>query len=164
MSNIKNGISGNFVKIIFTLDIVIIRIYTIDTVNDMEVSFLDILISNTSPLPLYEQIEKQIKEQILSGAIVQGEALPSIRTLAKDLRVSVITAKRAYDDLEGEGFLQTVAGKGTFVGAISFERLREMALAQVEERLWEALQLAKNSGIAKEELIAILNLLYEEEE
>jgi len=127
------------------------------------VSFLDILISNTSPLPLYEQIEKQIKEQILSGALAQGEALPSIRTLAKDLRVSVITAKRAYDDLEAEGFLQTVAGKGTFVGTINSQRLREMALAQVEEKLWEAVTLAKNSGIGKEELIAVLALLYEEE-
>lgn len=125
---------------------------------------LDLLISTTSAVPLYEQIERQIKEQILSGQIAQGEAMPSIRALAKELHVSVITAKRAYDDLESAGLLETVAGKGTFVGKVNQQCLKEMALAQVEEKLAEAIDLARGTGVSKEELWTIINLLYDEEE
>ncbi len=127
-------------------------------------SALDLLISTTSAIPLYEQIEKQIKEQILNGQIAQGEAMPSIRALAKELHVSVITAKRVYDDLEAEGLLETVAGKGTFVGRVNQQCLKEMALAQVEEKLAEAIDLALGTGVSKEELWTMINLLYDEEE
>ena len=127
-------------------------------------SVLDLLISTTSAIPLYEQIEKQIKEQILNGQIAQGEAMPSIRALAKELHVSVITAKRVYDDLEAEGLLETVAGKGTFVGRVNQQCLKEMALAQVEEKLAEAIDLALGTGVSKEELWTMINLLYDEEE
>ena len=127
-------------------------------------SALDLLISTTSAIPLYEQIEKQIKEQILNGQIAQGEAMPSIRALAKELHVSVITAKRVEDDLEAEGLLETVAGKGTFVGRVNQQCLKEMALAQVEEKLAEAIDLALGTGVSKEELWTMINLLYDEEE
>ena len=94
---------------------------------------MEILISNASGLPIYEQITTQIKQKILSGELAAGEALPSIRALAKDLRISVITTKRAYDELEREGLVCTVAGKGCFVADVSGEELCEMLRALREE-------------------------------
>ena len=96
---------------------------------------MDILISNSSPVALYEQIETQIKSQILNGNLKPGNPLPSIRSLAKELKVSIITSKRAYEELEKEGFIETVVGKGTFVSGANSERLREAAMAEMEDKL-----------------------------
>lgn len=124
---------------------------------------MNILIRNTSDAPIYEQIFTQIREQILSGALPPGTALPSIRTLAKDLRISVITTKRAYDELERAGFLVTVAGKGSFVAEQNLELVREAHLAEIESHLRAAGELARQCGISWAELSEMLRLQTEEE-
>ena len=123
---------------------------------------MDILISNSSPVALYEQIETQIKNQILNGNIKSGDPLPSIRSLAKDLKVSIITTKRAYEELEKEGFIETVVGKGTFVSGANSERLKEAAMAEMESRLEEVIISAKSLGLTLDECIEIFKSLYEE--
>jgi len=123
---------------------------------------LDILISNSSPVALYEQIETQIKNQILNGNIKSGDPLPSIRSLAKELKVSIITTKRAYEELEKEGFIETVVGKGTFVSGANSERLKEAAMAEMESRLEEVIISAKSLGLTLDECIEIFKSLYEE--
>lgn len=123
---------------------------------------LDILISNSSPVALYEQIETQIKNQILNGNIKSGDPLPSIRSLAKELKVSIITTKRAYEELENEGFIETVVGKGTFVSGANSERLKEAAMAEMESRLEEVIISAKSLGLTLDECIEIFKSLYEE--
>ena len=125
---------------------------------------MNIIISNASGAPIYEQIYAQIKAAILSGALREGDALPSIRALAKDLRISVITTKRAYEELEREGFIYTVAGKGCFVAARSTEWMREDLLRQIEEHLQEIARLAAAAGVSGEELGQMLRTLREEEE
>jgi GntR family transcriptional regulator len=124
---------------------------------------LDIIISNSSQKPIYEQITAQIKSMILSGDLREGDALPSMRVLARDLRISVITTKRAYEDLERDGFVETVAGKGCFVAGRNMELLREEQLRRVEEFLQNAVNVARSSGITQDELIEILKLIYTEE-
>ncbi len=121
---------------------------------------MDIIISNASGKPIYEQITVQIKSQILSGALTAGDALPSMRTLAKELRISVITTKHAYEDLERDGFIETVAGKGSFV-ASNAEFLREEALRRVEADLQQAVDTASRSGVSPQELRQMLELLLE---
>lgn len=123
---------------------------------------LDILISNDSPVKLYEQIENQIKNQILNGSLKSGEMLPSIRMLAKELKVSIITTKRAYEELEKEGFIETVVGKGTFVAGASSERLKEAAMWEMESRFEEVIVTAKSLGLGLNECIEILKNIYEE--
>ncbi|WP_195987116.1 GntR family transcriptional regulator [Clostridium sp. D53t1_180928_C8] len=123
---------------------------------------MDILISNSSPVALYEQIETQIKNQILNGNIKSGDPLPSIRSLAKELKVSIITTKRAYEELENEGFIETVVGKGTFVSGANSERLKEAAMAEMESRLEEVIISAKSLGLTLDECIEIFKSLYEE--
>lgn len=123
---------------------------------------MDILISNSSPVALYEQIETQIKNQILNGNIKSGDPLPSIRSLAKELKVSIITTKRAYEELEKEGFIETVVGKGTFVSGANSERLKEAAMAEMESRLEEVIISAKTLGLTLDECIEIFKSLYEE--
>ena len=123
---------------------------------------MDILISNSSPVALYEQIETQIKNQILNGNIKAGNPLPSIRSLAKELKVSIITTKRAYEELEKEGFIETVVGKGTFVSGANSERLKEAAMAEMESRLEEVIISAKSLGLTLDECIEIFKSLYEE--
>ena len=125
---------------------------------------MDILIDNKGGAPIYEQIYSQIKAQIVSGALREDTALPSIRSLAKDLRVSVITTKRAYDELEREGFLYTVAGKGCFVAPKNLELLREENLKAVETHLEAAAKLAAACGLGRGELIELLKLLTEGDE
>jgi GntR family transcriptional regulator len=122
-----------------------------------------IIISNASPDPIYEQIARQVKGQIIAGALEEGDGLPSIRKLAKELQISVITTKRAYEELEREGFLDTVGGKGTFVAAQNKEFLREKKMKVVEEKLHEAVREARVLGIDLEELKKMLLLLYIEE-
>ena len=124
---------------------------------------MDIIISNSDRAPIYEQIVRQLKGQILSGRLAEGEALPSMRVLARDLRISVITTKRAYEELEREGFLTTVPGKGTFVAAQNRETRREAVLCQIEEHLSHAVDAAKAGAVGLDELTEMLNTLYQEE-
>ena len=124
---------------------------------------MEIIIYNTSETPIYEQIAGQIKGLILSGELKSGEALPSLRLLAKNLRVSVITTKRAYEELEREGFINTVAGKGCFVAKQNLELARENSLREVEEHLQAALELGRQCGLTTEDLRSMLLVLSEEE-
>lgn len=121
---------------------------------------LDIVLSNASSKPIYEQITDQIKSQILTGILSPGEALPSMRLLARELRISVITTKRAYSDLEREGFVETVSGKGCFVAQKNAAFLREEYLRRTEEALQQAVDTAKRGGISFAELEEMLSLLY----
>lgn len=124
---------------------------------------MDIIISNSSGKPIYEQITTQIKGMILSGVLKQGEALPSMRLLAKELRISVITTKRAYEDLERDGFIETVVGKGSFVAARNMQLLREEQLKEIEHYLQEAVNAAVAGGVSLKEMQEMLALLYKEE-
>lgn len=125
---------------------------------------MELIIRNQTDRPIYDQIASQIKEQILSGGLESGQALPSIRVLAKDLKVSVITTKRAYDELEAAGFIVTVAGKGCFVAEKDLELIREQHLRQLEEHLLAAKDLAKSCGVSRGELKTMFSILLEEEE
>ncbi|WP_314945674.1 GntR family transcriptional regulator [Olsenella uli] len=122
---------------------------------------MDIVISNTSERPIYEQISSQVKEAILSGDLAAGQQLPSIRTLAGDLHVSVITTKRAYSDLESLGFIETVQGRGSFVARGNLELLREERLREVEGLLEQALADASAAGITVTDLHEMLDTLAE---
>ena len=115
-----------------------------------------------SSTKLYEQIKNSIKANILNGNLKQGELLPSIRSLAKDLKVSIITVKRAYEDLENENYVETVVGKGTFVSKYNSERLREIALYEMENKFESVIISAKSLGVSLEECIEILKNLYGE--
>jgi len=122
---------------------------------------LSVVISNASGLPIYEQIKQQVKQSILSGGLVEGESLPSIRQMASDLRVSVMTTTRAYAELESEGFLSTMQGKGSFVAPIDNQLVREQLLRQVEDDLASAAATARLAGVTKPELFEILNFVLE---
>lgn len=122
---------------------------------------MDIILSNASGKPIYEQITDQVKEQIMTGALAAGDALPSMRLLAKELRISVITTKRAYEELERDGFLENVPGKGCFVAPQNREMLREAQLRKVEEKLSQAVDEARKGGFSLKELQEMLNLLYQ---
>ena len=124
---------------------------------------MEIIIRNSANQPIYEQIYSQLKAQIIAGALSPGEALPSIRALAKDLKISVITTKRAYDELEAEGFLYTVAGKGCFVAEKNLDLIREQQLRELENHLTAAVELARSCGLTVEELTGMLRILLEEE-
>lgn len=123
---------------------------------------MEIIIRNTTNQPIYEQIYAQIKAQIIAGKLSPGEALPSIRSLAKDLRISVITTKRAYEELERDGFLENVPGKGCFVAPQNRELLREAQLRRVEEKLTQAIEEARRGAVSLEELKEMLTELYQE--
>ena len=121
-----------------------------------------IIISNTSNEPIYQQIVSQFKELILKGRLKAGDALPSIRGLARELHISVITTKRAYEELEKERLIETVPGKGSFVAAHNKEMLREKSLSIVDEMLTEAVLAAKSLDLSLDELIKLVHQLYEE--
>ncbi|HIS49294.1 MAG TPA: GntR family transcriptional regulator [Candidatus Gallacutalibacter pullistercoris] len=123
---------------------------------------MDIIISNSSSSPIYEQITRQIKEHILQGELKAGDALPSMRVLAKELRISLITTKRAYEELERDGFIETVPGKGCFVSEKNTEFLREEQLRQVEGFLQQAAEAARRCGLSLDELREMLEILYNE--
>ena len=125
---------------------------------------MKIIISNSSPDPIYEQITRQVKAQIISGDLKEGESLPSIRRLAQDLQISVITTKRAYEELEKEGFIDTVEGKGSFVAMQNKELLREKKMKVVEEKMAGAVEEARLLGITRAELEEMLSLLYGEKD
>ena len=124
---------------------------------------MNILISNASGVPIYEQIVRQIKGAILDGQVQEGEALPSIRLLARDLRISVITTKRAYEELERSGFVTTVPGKGIFVAHQNRETRREAVLCRVEEHLAAAVAEGRSGAVTLEEMTEMLETLYGEE-
>ena len=124
---------------------------------------MTIIIDNKSGVPIYDQIYSQIKAQIIGDALRQDEALPSIRSLAKDLRISVITTKRAYDELEAEGFIYTLPGKDSFVAPKNTELLREENLRRIEEHMREISALAVQSGLTRQELSEMYTLISEEE-
>ncbi len=124
---------------------------------------MDIIISNSSNVPLYEQVKEQIKNKIVSNELKAGELLPSIRSLAKDLRISVITTKNAYDELEREGYVETIQGKGTYVSNKNTELIKEEQLQKIENLIEMAVSIAKISNISKKEIEEMLNILYEEE-
>ena len=124
---------------------------------------MDILIDNKSGTPIYDQIYTQLRSQILSGSLQENELLPSIRALAKDLRISFITTKLAYEELEKDGFLYTVPGKGCYVAPRNVELLREENLKKIEEHIDEALRLALEAGLAKEELLEMVTFALEEQ-
>lgn len=124
---------------------------------------MNIIISNTSDLPIYMQIVNHIKENILNGTLEEGKALPSIRALAKDLGISFITTKRAYEELEKLGLINTVPGKGCYVSSFNKELVYEAKIREIEEKLEESINLSKMMGLSKSELIEILESLYEGE-
>lgn len=124
---------------------------------------MNIIISNSSGQPIYEQINSQIKSMIITGELNEGDALPSMRLLAKELRISVITTKRAYEELEREGFIYSVTGKGSFVAAKNMELIREEQLRTIEEHMHQMIEAARLCKLDLNELIQMMTLLYEEE-
>lgn len=122
---------------------------------------MDIIITNSSGEPIYLQITSQIKDMIMRGELKEGDALPSMRNLAAQLRISVITTKRAYEDLEREGFIESYSGKGSFVKAQNMELIKEENLRQIEGLLVQACEKANKSQVSLEELVEMLGLLYD---
>ena len=125
---------------------------------------MDIILTNAASQPIYDQIVSQVKAQILSGKLKEGDALPSLRTLARDLRISVITTKRAYEELEREGFIVSLTGKGSFVAGANTELIREEHLRRLEDHLREAVSLSHLCGLDLDGLTGILSMLYKEED
>lgn len=124
---------------------------------------MNIIIRNTGDIPIYEQIVEQIKRAIVTGEISEGDVLPSMRLLAKELRISLITTKRAYEELEREGFIVTMTGRGSFVAPQNMELLREERLRTAEQHLAQAIHSARTAGIGLQELQESLRILYEED-
>lgn len=122
---------------------------------------MQIIISNSSKSPIYEQIVHQVKSLILSGELQEGEAIPSMRKLAKDLQISVITTKRAYEELEKSGFIYSIVGKGSFVAEQNLEVVREKKLKVIEEQLGAVIANSKEIGLELEELQDLMKILYE---
>ncbi len=125
---------------------------------------MKIVISNASQDPIYEQIARQIREQVIRGELAPGTALPSIRSLARELRISVITTKRAYEELEKDGFIDTVGGKGSFISGANKELLREKRLQMLEDKLSAVISDSRVLGLSLAEIKEMLGLLYEEGE
>lgn len=125
---------------------------------------MDIILTNAGRQPIYDQIVSQVKAQILSGKLKEGDALPSLRALAKDLRISVITTKRAYEELEREGFIVSLTGKGSFVAGANTELIREEHQRRLEDHLREAVSLSHLCGLDLDGLTSILSMLYKEED
>lgn len=123
---------------------------------------MNIIITNSAGTPIYEQIASQIKAMILSGKLNEGDALPSMRNLAQDLRVSVITTKRAYEILESEGMIESFTGRGSFVAAKDPQLMREQNLREIEGYLTKAAEVARRSGISREEITELLSLVLDE--
>ena len=124
---------------------------------------MDIIISNSACKPIYEQISSQIKEMIMNGTLKEGDPLPSMRNLAKQLRISIITTKRAYEELERDGFIESFTGKGSFVSRQNQDFVREEGLRQIEEYLTNAAEKAKQCGVEYKELAELLEMIYKGE-
>ncbi len=114
---------------------------------------MDIIITNSGDTPIYEQLYNQIKNHIISGSLDEGDGIPSIRNLAKDLRISVVTTKKAYDELERDGFINTIPGKGSFVAPKNTELLRETRLREIEKHMQDIADIAPSCGLSEDELI-----------
>ena len=125
---------------------------------------MNIIISNSSGVPIYEQIEEQFKTQIMSGVLSAGDALPSMRMLAKELKISIITTKRAYEDLEKEGYIANVQGKGCFVNSMNADLVKENMLFSIQELFDSAVDKALIGKISLEELTETLNIIYKEKD
>ena len=125
---------------------------------------MDIIITNNSEKPIYDQIKEQIKEMILKGELKEGDTLPSMRLLAKELRISIITTKRAYEELEREGYIESYTGKGSFVKGINHEVVREGVLCEIEELFEAAVDKARLAKLSYKDLEQRLKLMYEESE
>lgn len=123
---------------------------------------MNIIISNQSGIPIYEQITKTIKEEIIKGNLKENELLPSIRNLAKELRVSVITSKKAYEELEHEGFIYTVKGKGTFVGKANLDAIKDDIRKEIEEKIDCAIEKSFEIGVTEEEFLDMVKILWSE--
>ncbi len=123
---------------------------------------MDIIITNQSDRPIYEQIMDQIKAQIMNGELKEGDALPSMRLLAKELRISIITTKRAYEELEREGYIESYTGKGSFVKGVNHEMVKESVMFEIETMMEEMFEKAEVAKLSFEELTKRWNLLYEE--
>ena len=124
---------------------------------------MDIIISNSSDKPIFEQVKQAIKKAIASNELKENEMLPSIRNLAQDLRISVMTVKRAYDELEEEGFIKTIHGKGSLVATKNIELLKEEQMKEIEEHIDKIILISKTSNISKKEILDIFEYLYEED-
>ena len=125
---------------------------------------MEIVVSNKASRPLYEQIATQIKTSIMSGELKAGEAIPSVRALAKSLHISILTVQKAYSTLQEDGFIETTAGKGCYVSAQNQDFYLEEQQKKIEERLSEAIEIARTSGISFDKLIELLTILYEEDD
>lgn len=125
---------------------------------------MEIIVSNKTSRPLYEQITAQVKAQIMSGELKAGDALPSIRSLARSLQISVLTVQKAYDLLQADGFIETTAGKGCYVSAQNQDFYLEEQQKKIEEYFSEAIEIARTSGISLDKLLDLLTLLYEEDQ
>ena len=124
---------------------------------------MDLIISNNSEIPIYEQIKEKIKKAINSNELKSADVLPSVRSLAKDLRISVLTVKKAYDELENEGYIKTVQGKGSFVIPRSKELMREEQIKAIENYINEIIKIARTNDISRKEIIDLFKFLYEED-
>lgn len=124
---------------------------------------MNLIISNSSEIPIYEQIKYQIKSQIRDNTLRENDLLPSIRSLAKDIRVSVMTVKKAYDELEMEGYISTIHGKGSFILGKNMSNNKEEALTKLETDVGSIVDFAKKNNIRKEDIIHLVNYLYEED-
>lgn len=124
---------------------------------------MDIIINNSSGIPIYEQIYNQLKTLIVTGKLKEGDALPSMRLLAKELRISVITTKRAYEELERDGLIETITGKGSFVGKQNIEVIREEYLKETEDYLSKAIESSRHADLSLEDLTDLLKMLYDYE-
>lgn len=125
---------------------------------------MDIIITNQSDRPIYEQIMDQIKAQIMNGELKEGDALPSMRLLAKELRISIITTKRAYEELEREGYIESYTGKGSYVKGVNHEMVKESVMFEIENLMEEVLEKAALAKVPFDELVERMKLLYEEKE
>ncbi len=125
---------------------------------------MEIVVSNKASRPLYEQIATQIKTSIMSGELKAGEAIPSVRALAKSLHISILTVQKAYSTLQEDGFIETTAGKGCYVSAQNQDFYLEEQQKKIEERLSEAIEIARTNGISFDKLIELLTILYEEDD
>jgi len=150
-----------YILLYLPIDNTDVYVYTVYSVNKERRYAVKIIVSNRSGVPIYEQIKEQIKAAIFSGELKEDEILPSIRQLARDLKISIITTTRAYSDLEQEGFIVTVQGKGCYVLPRNTELARENAMHKMEDGLSAAIAAAKAENITKEEVTERLNLLWE---
>ncbi len=142
---------------------ILLRVYIIDIYSINRGDDVNILIDNKSGAPIYDQIYSQIKSQIISGELMEDEMLPSIRGLAKDLRISFITTKRAYEELEKDGFIYTLPGKGCYVAPKNVELLREENLKKIEEHIDEIVRLSASCNLSKQDIIEMVNFSLEEQ-